>query len=662
MKKNIKIALISFAFIFIISVFLLLTSCNQNNDKPKHNPFIDETPHATNILVNENLNTSTITGSFSPQGTLRFVNPNMSFELSGAYYVDWEFIPNDQILYNSLHGTVLINVFDYRLTFEGNGGIKINRNSTNTGYSCTDIKTEDIYYNESITISDMPLYAKNNYRFNGWSESNNSIDYISFPKTFSETITLYSDYQYHTADKLEYISTSVSAKYENPEQKKLSLYMEEEFENAISGEIIIADMINDNIISLMREFGGTKVTNVIYNNFVVNSGRFNGCKSLTSIKFPKYITEIDDFSYSGLESIYIPNSVKYAGDFSNCNNLEKVEFEAGATISYKDANSSAGRFDNCMSLKEVILNRFEVCSTFGGSNLETITLPETIKIVPENAFRNCKNLNEVEFFGEYLEGIGQFAFSGCESLKNISIPKNAKIDPLAFYSTNITNIDITDEQIQGIADRLHELYIGPLSNFENKLIVNCVRDEQYSEMNFKGEYLASTDTLNLYFNEFSLLVLDALMHEFFHYYQYIICYGVNDKTYESILEVSGIKVDELLYHGKYEFNPDNSSISIYNNPAIVFIIKRDVPPSFGNSYYPLWTTYDDMVYYLYMSHLFGYNDYGAWALVDEIMINKWKADYIPLLEDSSNWSDYWNQPFEVHARNFASYFSGVTYD
>lgn len=61
----------------------------------------------------------------------------------------------------------------------------------------------------------------------------------------------------------------------------------------------------------------------------------------------------------------------------------------------------------------------------GAKNLESVTIPKTVKVISEGFARNCANLKTV-VIAEGVEEIGESAFTGCTSLESIEIPSTVK--------------------------------------------------------------------------------------------------------------------------------------------------------------------------------------------------------------------------------------------
>ena len=126
---------------------------------------------------------------------------------------------------------------------------------------------------------------------------------------------------------------------------------------------------------------------------------FYGCTALKEIILPNGIEIIYEgaFSYSGLESITIPDSVKII----------------------KPDNYNYGAFADCKNLQTVnIGNGTEVIGTqaFSGcTKLSRVTIGSGLKMINNEAFHNCSSLTTVNINVEKVE-YGDSVFSGCSSL------------------------------------------------------------------------------------------------------------------------------------------------------------------------------------------------------------------------------------------------------
>ena len=121
--------------------------------------------------------------------------------------------------------------------------------------------------------------------------------------------------------------------------------------------------------------------------------------------------EEDAFRGSRITSVYIPNTYDLGteGAFAECLQLKTVTFQEGSEL--------------YMFGSEM----FYACT-----ELETITIPDSVKIVSDSAFSCCRKLKTVQLPKE-LYMIEQFAFYECELLTEITIPDTTEvIDTKAF--------------------------------------------------------------------------------------------------------------------------------------------------------------------------------------------------------------------------------------
>jgi len=181
---------------------------------------------------------------------------------------------------------------------------------------------------------------------------------------------------------------------------------------------------------------------------VIDESAFSNCTSLNSFVLPDKIRSIEIGTFQGCENlkrVVLPENLEricgYA--FSGCKSLQITEFpETIASIGacaflgtsyYYDANNWR---NGVFSLNTYILgtNRDFVSETYNiGSQitivadeafsytdcLKNVIVPETVKRVGQNAFRNCKNLSKINLPDAAMD-IGANAFYGTAYYDNTS--------------------------------------------------------------------------------------------------------------------------------------------------------------------------------------------------------------------------------------------------
>jgi len=185
----------------------------------------------------------------------------------------------------------------------------------------------------------------------------------------------------------------------------------------------------------------------------IGNGAFICC-GLTSLELPASVTHIGDGAFSelgSLKEITIPEGVTYLGSraFEKCPYLEKIYYNAvlvsntsavfsrsghsgngvdlyiGATVEKIPEYLFAYMYDQeVYALKSVIFESGSRCTEIGAHAFEDarsiteITIPENIKTIGTNAFKNCYavttvyfnavSMNDLEKNTEALDGLGAF--------------------------------------------------------------------------------------------------------------------------------------------------------------------------------------------------------------------------------------------------------------
>lgn len=147
---------------------------------------------------------------------------------------------------------------------------------------------------------------------------------------------------------------------------------------------------------------------------ILGNGAFLNCKGLKEAVLPGSLRGIGStdatgcpkilgseikyegaFEYSGLESVTVPDSVKYIGEnsFAGCGQLKR------AVLPDKLREIRENTFRWCNSLREVVFPReletVRISAFEGCGDLQTVDLPEGVISIEEGAFAGCKKLESI---------------------------------------------------------------------------------------------------------------------------------------------------------------------------------------------------------------------------------------------------------------------------
>ena len=167
----------------------------------------------------------------------------------------------------------------------------------------------------------------------------------------------------------------------------------------------------------------------------IENNAFRGCTDLETVIFADGIKMIEKYAFdgcTGIKTLSIPSSIESIDNeaFVRCNSISKIYYDASNTpwstllvevgnplnkverVQYTmndDKNSYKIAFFNLTNASTQIpseINGVPVTeideNAFAGSKLESITIPETIKVIGKNAFKDCDKLMTVIF--ENAEG------------------------------------------------------------------------------------------------------------------------------------------------------------------------------------------------------------------------------------------------------------------
>lgn len=254
-------------------------------------------------------------------------------------------------------------------------------------------------------------------------------------------------------------------------------------------EIVIPDTVRK--IGEQAFIGCKKMETITFGNGVtaIDNRAFSGCESLKTINLSASVETIGESVFSGADSLQAINVDK---DNKNYASIDGVLFDKAKETLIKYPVAKEGtKYDIPEGTKVIDTQAFMVsASNRSASKLETVTFPETLTEIKDQAFQqtslkevtipanvkfgknifmDARSLTKVTFdkdvkeLGEYMfwscenlniihgledsaiESIAKEAFSYTDLSNGITLPKNLKkIESYAFYRTNLPKIVIPD--------------------------------------------------------------------------------------------------------------------------------------------------------------------------------------------------------------------------
>ena len=217
--------------------------------------------------------------------------------------------------------------------------------------------------------------------------------------------------------------------------------------------------------------GNASVTSVTVPQSVTSVGDevFKNCVNLTTLNFPDNITSIGDSILEGTpiceNAEYWDNNLlyisKYLVDFDDSKGMTDIKVKDGTTViarlvfGFSDISSvnlpqslkviGDAAFANCENLKSITLpDGIQIMGTgaFSGSGIIGITVPDSVTSMGDYCFDGCKNLTSVTL-PHSMERIPADFFAGCSSLKSITIPSSVTLIGFrAFADSGLTSFNI----------------------------------------------------------------------------------------------------------------------------------------------------------------------------------------------------------------------------
>jgi hypothetical protein len=190
-------------------------------------------------------------------------------------------------------------------------------------------------------------------------------------------------------------------------------------------------------ITIPEQVEGANVTEI-------GEDAFRG-KKLQKITLPETVTKIGVSAFNGCSSLRVANlgKVKSIGntafkgssllsaDLTSLTQLGKGAFGGTSIQSITIPNG----------IIQIPQDAFSGCSI-----LNSVSLPESVTEIGNSAFKNCSALSSINL--ENVELVDYYAFQNCPSLKEVTLTKVIYIKDFAFASTGLTNVTIGNDCIQ----------------------------------------------------------------------------------------------------------------------------------------------------------------------------------------------------------------------
>ena len=196
-------------------------------------------------------------------------------------------------------------------------------------------------------------------------------------------------------------------------------------------------------ILLSREFQTDENANNSFMNLTsIGQCAFYGCVNTRNVILGEHITNIGTNAFFDCGGSVTVNKYILDNGFENALSGNKftivhiVPYEVGYETEIGDGSGE-------ISIRPIAIPSYFLS---GNNIIEMVRIGTHINYTGSHTFENCRNLQEILKISDTVTGIGEWAFYGCQSLTNVTIPDSVvMIGDSAFRScTSLTSINIPD--------------------------------------------------------------------------------------------------------------------------------------------------------------------------------------------------------------------------
>jgi len=268
----------------------------------------------------------------------------------------------------------------------------------------------------------------------------------------------------------------------------------------------------------------------IYNVTSIGGWAFANCEALTSLIIDKSVTNVGTFVIyrsAGLTSVEAPavffDALKETYWPNYTDKLSRVVVCGGEltenalrfiTRSYKTLESldvsaitntelADEAFRGYYNLTELKLPQgltsINYMTVADCKSLREIAIPAAVTEIGASAFENCRSLSAVQFAGEDVTRIGNWAFYNCHVLQNIEIPEGlTEIGDGAFYGcTYLNNLSIP-ASVRSIGDNAFAL-CSKLGRMDvDAMLPPVVEDKTFYEVSTEAPVYVPDESIDTY--------------------------------------------------------------------------------------------------------------------------------------------------------------------